>query len=103
MNWSPPCVAWSLSVEPSSSLSVEDVLSVFPGARIVDVMDRPNPAGHTGIFEAGRHRGFPWLRLRPGVAVGRGEDAWHAWLTGWVSPADLAVARARLARGEGIA
>jgi hypothetical protein len=88
--------------ESVGGVTVEDVLDVF-GGRIVAAVDRPMPAGHVELFEAARQRGFPWLRLRPGYAVGRGEDAWCAWLGGWVSPADLVVARARLARGEGIA
>jgi len=103
-----PTLPTLLTLPPSlthalSGVTVDDVLTTFPGARIVDAVDPPMPAGHVELFEAGRCRGFPWLRVRPRYAVGRGEESWRAWLSRWVSPADLVVARARLARGEGIA
>jgi hypothetical protein len=84
-------------------VTVADVLDVFSGARIVETVEPPMPAGHLALFEAGRVLGFPWLRLWPGFAVGRGEDAWRAWLCYWVSPGALACARAALARGMGLA
>jgi len=120
MNWSPPCVgsvgsvespasdafnasdAWSLSGATSSGLTVEDVRDVF-GGRIIATTAPPIPAGHVPLYELARAHGFPWLRLRPGVAIGRGEASWRTWLTGWISPADVAGIQARLRRGEGLA
>jgi hypothetical protein len=120
MNWSPPCVgsvgsvesppsdafdasdAWSLSGATSSGLTVEDVRDVF-GGRIIATTAPPITAGHVPLYELARAHGFPWLRVRPGLAIGRGEDAWHAWLEGWVSPAELVMATHRLVRGEGLA
>ena len=83
-------------------VTIADVLDVFAGARIVETVDPPMPAGHVALFEAGRAAGFPWLRVW-GVVVGRGKDAWRAWLCHWVSPGGLACARAALARGMGLA
>jgi hypothetical protein len=91
-----------LFLERGPGVTVEDILEIF-GGQIVELVGVPLPAGHAEVFEAGRERGFPWLRLRPGHAVGRGEDSWRAWLAGWVSPADLVAAHRALARGEGIA
>src|SRR5262245_41621961 len=84
------------TLTPSLTHALSGVPATFPGARIVDAVDPPMPAAHREVFEAGRQRGWPWLRLRPGHAVGRGEESWRAWLSRWVSPADLVVARARL-------
>jgi hypothetical protein len=85
-------------------VTVAEILDVFSGATVVATVDPPMPAGHVALFEAGRVLGFPWLRLWRGVvAVGRGEDAWRAWLCHWVSPGALALARAFLARGMALA
>jgi hypothetical protein len=98
------CAKNALSLGPSffEPVEIADVLAAFPGARIVETVDPPMPAGHVALFEAGRAAGFPWLRVW-GVVVGRGEDAWQAWLCHWVSPGALACARAALARGMGLA
>jgi len=92
----------SFSSRPAPGVTVEDVLDVF-GGQIVEATGRPIPAAHVPLYALARAHGFPWLRLRPGLAIGRGDDAWHAWLEGWVSPAELVVATDRLVRGEGLA
>jgi hypothetical protein len=83
--------------EKSDPVTFDDVLAVFPEARIVTTWPPPIPAGHQSLFDAARAVGFPWLRVRPGFAIAGDEDGWHAWLEGFVSPADLLLARRRLA------
>jgi hypothetical protein len=69
---------------------------------VVDHADGdPSQAGWA-LFAAAGAAGFPWVRLRPGVAVARGEDGWRVFV-GTASSADLDAARQALARGEGIA
>jgi hypothetical protein len=80
----------------ATGVTLADVLDIFPGATIVP-WPQPIPAGHQGVLEAARAAGFPWVRLRPGVAIAGDEDGWHVWLAGWVSPADLGFARRLLA------
>jgi len=89
-----PCLA-------THSVTLDDVLGIFPDATIV--AERwPIPAGHRELLEAARAAGFPWLRLRPGLAVAGDEDGWRAWLEGFISPPDLALVRRLLAGGYGL-
>jgi hypothetical protein len=91
----------SFSREPAGGVTVEDALDVVPGATVVSE-PRSIPAGHLALLEAARAAGFPWLRLRPGLAIAGDEDGWRAWLEGWVSPADLGLARRLLAGRYGL-
>ena len=96
--WLAPAPAYAY-VRPGRR--ADDVLDVFPSATIV-TWPRPIPAGHQVLLEATRVARFPWLRLRAGFAITGDEDGWRAWLEGWVSPADLALARRLLAGGYGL-
>jgi hypothetical protein len=73
------------------------VAEIFPGVALVPSWPEPLPAERQALLDAARALSYPWLRLQPGAAVMGDADAWHAWLAGDVSPADLQLARRRLA------
>jgi hypothetical protein len=90
-----------LSKKKPDPITLDDVLAVFPDARIVS-WPPPIPAGHQPLLDAARAVEFPWLRLRPGFAIAGTEDSWRAWLEGFASPADLLLARRLLSEGHGL-
>lgn len=84
-----------------AGVTVDDVLDVFSDARVVS-WPLPIPTGHQALLDAARAVGFPWLRLRTGLVIAGDEDGWRACLEGFVSPADLGLARRLLAGGYGL-